>query len=297
MSDQRAKHWLETRWLVKKDISDTFQLKLQQMGSLGSYENLPLNPSQKKEQLKSEIMAYFADNKSVNAFAKKIKKLEQDDIKLIVIKRIPQGNWATEWKKYFKPFSLTPNIVIHPSWETYQKKESEKVITLDPGMAFGTGLHDTTRFCAELICQIKKTHPHLSSFLDVGCGSGILSIIARTIGFEKVVGIDTDNEAITTSHENLERNPLTKPIDFFVTNGSLNYSLLKTSDVVAANIIAETLSELKDDLIRLTKQNGFLILSGILPERTELIKENFKSLKLIELKTSKEWHACVYCKK
>lgn len=297
MSCAKSKSWLESRWRVSPDRIENFQTKIEQMGSLGFYENIDLKQNAHNAAQNSEIIAFFPDQKSIDQFAKKLKTLEDKNTHIIIIKRIPESDWATAWKKYFKPFKLTPGIIIRPSWEKYKKKKNETVIVLDPGMAFGTGLHDTTKFCAAFICALKKKNPRLKSLLDIGCGSGILSLVARTVGFEKVVGIDTDPEAIEASHENRGRNPDLEPISFHQTQGSLDYPSMQGADVVAANIIAETLCELKNDLTRLTNNNGFLILSGILPERADLVREGFKELDLVETKISPEWHAYVYRKK
>ncbi len=298
---QNTPHWTETRWRIALNQIDDFGLWLTQMGSLGSYENLPLEEAELIARTTTELIAYFPDTKSSDAFADKLKTHQNDKTRLLSVTRIPQADWATAWKKYFKPFKLTDNVVIRPSWEPYEKQAGEIVVTLDPGMAFGTGQHDTTRFCAEIIPEIKKNHPELKSLLDVGCGSGILSIIARYVGFTDVVGIDIDEASIDTANENLARNPEAMPLTFFTTSGEIKKIIdpktkksWDTFDVVAANIIAETLCELKNDLVNLVKPNGLLILSGILPERATLITEAFSDLKLITEKKSKDWHAYLY---
>lgn len=297
MSKKTETHWLESRWQVAPAAVDSLQLELEQMGSLGSYENLDLDPEVQAKRVTTELIAYFPASKTAQELADQLKTCESDDTKILLINMIPQGNWATEWKKYFKPFFLTKEVVIRPSWEEYQKQGDEIIVTLDPGMAFGTGQHDTTRFCAELICELKKAQPQLSSLLDIGCGSGILSIIAKKIGFTQVTGIDNDPAAVETALENLDRNPECKPIDFFLTEGSLDDDELKKSDVVVSNIIAETLVELKNGLVNLVNPHGYLILSGIMPERAHLVKSAFADLELTLERTSESWHAYVYrCK-
>lgn len=295
---KKVQKWLESRWHLAKKDSEKLGLQLTQMNSLGFYEKLPLNPQKLKRQKNIEVIAYFNVPKNKNEFVTKIKKLESATTKLKATKHIPQGNWATAWKKYFKPFSLTPEIVIKPSWESYKKKDAEKIVTLDPGMAFGTGQHDTTRFCAELICELKNQNPELKSLIDVGCGSGILSIIAAKIGFKNVTGIDNDSVAIETAQKNLKRNSLTSNIRFILnSDGTLNPKDYASANVVVSNIIAETLDELSKDLLRLVQKNGYLILSGILPEKEKPIKKIFKKLSLVTERKSKHWHAYVYCKK
>lgn len=294
---KKVRKWLESRWLLPKSNAENLALKLTQINCLGSYEKLPLDPKKLEKQKNIELIAYFNNPKNKNAFMAKIKKQTSPTIRLVATKLIPQGNWATAWKKYFRPFFLTKEIVIKPSWEFYKKKKNEKIVTLDPGMAFGTGQHDTTRFCAELICELKNQNPALKSLIDVGCGSGILSLIAEKIGFENVVGIDNDPVAIETAKKNLKKNPQLHQVSFHLTNGTLNHKHLKIADVVVSNIIAETLDELSKDLLRLAKRNGYLILSGILPEKEEFIKNIFKKHSLVTEKRSKHWHAYVYCKK
>lgn len=300
-----SKYWIETVWQLPKEEVEDFSTILAEWGCLGSFEDLPLEENTQGPT--SLLKAYFPDQDLEEL---KIKLSENTTLRGPMnhlmrrgpesIQKIPEAGWATEWKKYFKPFFLTKKIVICPSWETYKKTGDEKVVILDPGMAFGTGQHDTTRFCAEFICELKTENPHLKSFLDVGCGSGILSLIAKKLGFEEVVGIDNDPVAIETAKENLKRNPDRKEIDF--RTGAVTAPL--QFDIVVANIIAETLCELHDGLIEQMSSNGYLILSGILPERAALVKEkfavgskNFLPLHLIDEKKSKDWHAYLYCKK
>lgn len=273
------------------------QIQLQQLSCLGDYENLPLDSKDGPDTTSTELIAFFEDQEPIDSFEKKLKDFETNSLHFISLKRIPEENWATEWKKYFKPFFLTPNIVIQPSWEHYEKKGDEKVILLDPGMAFGTGQHDTTRFSAEMLCELKQMCPELNSLIDVGCGSGILSIIAKKIGFTKVTGIEIDEPSIEASQENTRLNPDVGEICYVLTDGTLTLPELGQADVVVANIIAETLCDLKDDLVHLIKKSGYLILSGIIPERETMIQGAFANLKFIKAKKSKDWHAYIYHKK
>ncbi|MCP5464575.1 MAG: 50S ribosomal protein L11 methyltransferase [Deltaproteobacteria bacterium] len=289
--------WLESRWQLEKSELDRLVASLEQMGSLGSYEDLPIDDSDPRfHSDQTELLAYFPDA-DAEVLRKKLSQLENNACRLEVIKPIPQGDWATAWRQHFKPMPLTRHVVIKPSWEDYQQQDGEVIVTLDPGMAFGTGQHDTTRFCAEFIEDIRENHPDLESLLDVGCGSGILSIIAKKLGFKNVAGVDNDVESVATAKENLQRNPDASDISFFVNDGGLDHPDLKKSDVVVSNIIAESLVELKDGLIALVKPNGYLVLSGIIPDRGEMVKQAFSGLEFLAERTSQDWHAYLYHKK
>ncbi len=283
-------YWLEAKFLVPTQDVDRLTGLMTQLGSLGCFENLPLEPWEAPRD-QTELVAYFADG-TPEDWERQHTQLTAT-YPLQSLSRIPQADWATAWKQYFKPFHLTSKIVIKPSWEEYSPAQNEIVVTLDPGMAFGTGQHDTTRFCADLICQLKDKCPELETLVDIGCGSGILSIIANSVGFSSVDGIDIDKESVNTALENLARNPQCSQVQFLVTQGDLS-ELKKQYDVVAANIIAETLCELKDTLLSFVKPQGYIILSGILPERAHLVESAFGHLTLIDKKASPEWCAYVY---
>jgi ribosomal protein L11 methyltransferase len=291
---QPQNFWIETSWHLPKKGTETLSILLEQFGSLGSYEKMGLLAEDEELRTEADLIAYFPDTPDLTALTKKLSVLETGETSLKHCIRIPQAEWATEWKKYFKPFTLTASIVIRPSWEDYVAKPGETVVTLDPGMAFGTGQHDTTRFCAELLSSLKSTHPQLNSLIDVGCGSGILSIIAKKIGYGSVTGIDNDPAAIETAEENLARNPDAERIAFHRTDGALQAPYLAASDVVVANIIAEALCDLKPDLSALVAPGGFLVLSGILPQREDMVKTAFVELSLVDERKSPDWHAYVY---
>lgn len=179
------------------------------------------------------------------------------------------------WKEFSKPIVVSDNILIQPSW--IPLKESYPVtIHLDPGLAFGSGGHETTLLCMRAIEKVVK-EKQITSMLDVGCGSGVLSILGRKLGVRKVVGIDVDELAIVSSKENASQNEL-DDIDFSTTPLS---SVTETYDLIVANIISSVLDSLMDDIKKKLNPNGTLILSGLLGSELREFKErhdlqNFK---------------------
>lgn len=171
-------------------------------------------------------------------------------------------DWGSNWKKHFKPFAITSGLVIKPSWEDYNAKESELVIEMDPGMAFGTGHHATTSLCMDYIRSVIQENP--GKVLDVGTGTGILAMAAALFGAENVVGIDNDPDAVAAACENVAHNNLSERVVIDIT--ALN-ELTGEYSLVVANIIFEVLVMMRDDLTRLTAKGGALVLSGILKEK------------------------------
>lgn len=194
-------------------------------------------------------------------------------------------NWIEEYKKGIQALTIN-DIHIHTTW---QKPKQDKInIIIDPALAFGSGHHESTYTCIEFL----QKYTDSSKFcLDVGCGSGILSIIMAKLG-AKVQACDTDELAIVASKENTKLNRVSFD-DIWV--GSVNKSLHKY-DIVVANIIADILIILEKDLKEKTKEGGILILSGILNKYEDRIKDKFKDLTLLETKYKGEWLSLAYKK-
>jgi ribosomal protein L11 methyltransferase len=175
---------------------------------------------------------------------------------------IDDEDWGTNWKVHFKPFAITPGLVIKPTWEEYTPLPGEAVIEMDPGMAFGTGHHATTSLCMGFIRSVLEEKP--GKVLDVGTGTGILAMAAALFGAEHVLGIDNDPDAVAAAFENVAHNSLENTVDVEITpleEIEGQYSL------VVANIIHDVLLLMIDDLTRLTAPAGSLVLSGILKEK------------------------------
>ena len=178
---------------------------------------------------------------------------------------VREEDWANNWKKYFKPLPVGEKILICPSWETAENPDNRAVLSIDPGMAFGTGGHDTTRLVLE---TLEKYVTDGVDFLDVGCGSGILSIAACLLGAGRALGIDIDALAVKTAIENGELNGLAAP-KYEIRLGDLARDVDGKFPVIAANIVADAIIMLSPAIPALLAQDGVYIVSGIIDTREQ----------------------------
>ena len=186
---------------------------------------------------------------------------------------VHEQDWAECWKQYYKPFRAGKRLVIKPSWESWAAEEDDLIIELDPGMAFGTGTHETTAMCVEMI----EKHYHGGSVLDVGTGSGILAIAAARLGAKQVLGVDIDPMAVQVARENVEKNSLQNIID--IREGDLVAGLDDVRcDFAVANILADVIALLAGPLKNHLAPDALFVCSGILQEREEdvqtVLREN-----------------------
>jgi ribosomal protein L11 methyltransferase len=204
---------------------------------------------------------------------------------------IEDQDWSSNWKVHFKPFAITRGLTIVPTWEEYQPGENEQVITMDPGMAFGTGHHATTSMSLDFLRKVVTGSAGNISVLDVGCGTGILGMGAALFGAANVLGIDNDPEAIRVAIENVALNDGAASMK--VTQTPLQ-DLKGSFDCIVANIVHDVLIAMKEDFYRLLLQNGDLILSGILHgEQEQNIIKQFEGVGFILLakEQQEEWAA------
>lgn len=173
-------------------------------------------------------------------------------------------DWAEGWKQHFRPMHIGPRLVIRPSWEDFTSRPGDVVVILDPGMAFGTGTHGTTRLCLEMLAELFEGPKPPARVLDVGTGSGILAIAAAALGAERVVACDIEPEACRTTRDNARRNGQQDRIE--VTDRPLE-DIAGTFDLVFANILAEENIRLALPLVDRLTPAGHLVLSGILQEK------------------------------
>lgn len=196
---------------------------------------------------------------------------------------IDNSNWEEEWKKSYKSFNIGNKIFIKPSWE--ERPETERiVIEIDPKMAFGTGTHETTSMCMEYVEDDDFTGKNI---LDMGCGSGILSILAKKLNANQVDACDIDEIAISSTNENSVINNV--ELNAFVSD--LFSNVKNKYDVIFANILAEIIVVMLDDVDKYLNENGILILSGIIKEKEQLVKEKLEAtgFKVIDTKYKNDW--------
>ncbi|MCB9146404.1 MAG: 50S ribosomal protein L11 methyltransferase [Anaerolineales bacterium] len=210
-------------------------------------------------------------------------------------KQIADQNWMEAWKQHYKPILIGEGLLILPAW--LDNPDPKRIpIKIDPGMAFGTGTHPTTQLCLELM-EISTSHFPLSTVIDVGCGSGILSIAALKLGAKTVLGVDIDIESVKNSRENADVNEVGE--ELLLGQGSVTEVLagqfaFKSAPLVVANILAPVLIRLFDaGLADLVEPNGEIILSGILDHQAENVIEagQAKGLKRGEIRQMKDWVA------
>jgi len=295
----KSKSWLRLRITVNSELADLVaDLVCRQTGGV---EQLPDKDGDKTRE---QIIAYLNNNHSGQEV---LRKLEDDlaDLPgasgssemLIETEIVPDEDWNKTWKERFQPFAITPRLVIKPSWEAYQPGPSEKIIELDPGMAFGTGHHASTKLALAFIEDL--FHSNVAApvtVLDVGTGTGILAMAAALFGADEALAIDNDPEAVTVARENIARNNLQKVVT--ASDADLE-KIVRRFDLVIANIIHDTLIELAAELAARLAPKGKLILAGILAgPQTGNIRAAYTALGLIhqETRSEGEWSALLFAK-
>lgn len=208
----------------------------------------------------------------------------------VVLTTISETDWSSAWKKYYKPTHIGKNIVVKPSWEVYKPERDEIVVELDPGMAFGTGTHETTMLCLEILEKYIKNG---ITVIDVGCGSGILSIASGKLGAEQVLAIDRDENAVRIARENVKRNDLETCVRAI--KGDKLQNINFKADIIVANIIADVIIDLSKDVALCLKDNGVFIASGIIKDRKLSVIEALEKngFDLVEQFEKGEWVALV----
>lgn len=227
------------------------------------------NPQEMLEYIEERLKAADVD------FASKINHLKDTD-------------WADNWKKYFKVTEIGERLVICPSWESYDNKLGKAVLKIDPGAAFGTGTHATTSLCLELL---QKYVDPGATMLDIGCGSGILAVASVLLGAEMAVGVDIDATAVKVAHENSEINGVQNKTEFLV--GDLADKVNGKFDVVCANIVADIIMRLNENVSEYMNNDAIYITSGIIDLRADEVKASFSKhgFTIVEELKKDNWYA------
>jgi ribosomal protein L11 methyltransferase len=286
------KSWGELRVEVHPLLAEAVANFLVEQGSPGIIqEEIPGGGKEKKERL----IAYFPNDRSLGSKKQKVQKYLQsiaaDHPFQVHLRIIKEEDWAEAWKVNFKTAHVTPSLVVKPPWENYSPKKGEIVIEMDPGMAFGTGSHPSTRMCLGALEEAIPSFPHPPSLLDVGTGSGILAIAAHRMGAKSIWAVDVDSVAIRRALKNTRANRTGGAIHFRV--GSIQ-RLRRVFDIVVANLLPQELLELAAFLPKRVSPRGILIVSGLLRSQINEIQAAFfpHGLKVQAQKGSKGW-ACL----
>lgn len=252
------------------------------------------------------VTAYLPDDQTLPAFLSEIKAYLRAEANSGIsdteplVKFIDEEDWANNWKAYFKPSRIGRRLVIKPTWEPYATKDDEIVLEIDPGMAFGTGTHPTTRLCLEALERMYDRRAPYGGVtatprqvLDVGTGSGILAVAAARLGALRVVAVDIDPQAVEVARATSVLNATEGTVEVSATPLA---AIAGSFQVIVANILAEELVRLAPDLVARLDPDGFLVLSGILAEREGFVMEGFAPFPLRHMETirDEEWVCIVY---
>lgn len=285
--------WIELKIKTTSVVSDIVAAILMQVGSQGVAIDDPMDLVNLEDDgfgiVKPEIeittdivyvSGFFSDDKNIveiqNDLQQHLNLLKESQKHYgelsIEMLNIHEKDFENSWKKYYKPIQLSKYLTIVPSWENYPQEQQQQhhvIIKIDPGMAFGTGTHPTTKLALE---ALEMTLRGGESVLDVGTGSGILSIAAKGFGAKSVKAYDLDKKATTIAKENILLNEYAKDIEIYENN--LLVGVNEQVDVIVANILAEILELLVADAYRNLKNNGIFILSGIIESKKDgLVKK------------------------
>lgn len=274
--------------------------------SLGEFYDIPPNDIPEGEVW---LSGYFPEGIDMEAVIKEVsqrsEELREFDIDpgsiIISVKDVNDDDWANNWKQYFKPLRVSSQLTIKPTWEEYTPQSAdEKIIELDPGMAFGTGTHPTTTLCLRALEGIIHDGDDV---IDVGTGSGILAIGACLLGASRVLALDLDPVAVTIAGENVTLNNLEEKITVVesdllsvITKGvGLELGITVPVRVVVANILAEVILLFPDDVYQALQPGGYFIASGIYKNKEQVVREGLLAtgFEIEETAREEDWIAFV----
>ncbi len=255
-------------------IEDPFELSKERVDRFG--EIYQLNPDDYPDE-GVIIKAYIPINSFLGETVEEIKDAINNLILFnidigknsVTISEVNEEEWATAWKKYYNPVKISERFTIVPTWEDYTPVSSDElIIELDPGMAFGTGTHPTTVMCVQ---ALERTVKKGDECIDVGTGTGVLSIAAAMLGSSKVTALDLDEVAVHSAILNIKLNKVNDVVS--VAQNNLLDGISEQVDIVVANILAEVILRFTDDVAKVVKPGGYFIASGIIGQKKQQVKE------------------------
>ncbi|HHT07438.1 MAG: 50S ribosomal protein L11 methyltransferase [Christensenellales bacterium] len=305
--------WIETSVTTTTGASDALSELLMRYGAKGTQILDRLDIPQKEdwtgfgEMYGEDMKAKMPEEATVKAWFKSpedalqaqsavqsLKNLAGFDAGSLAFSQtqVRDEDWAENWKQYYKPMRVGKRLIIRPMWEAYEQEPGDLVIDMDPGMAFGTGNHETTRLCMAMI----EKHYHGGRALDIGTGSGILAITLAKLGAQNVTAVDIDPIAVSAARENVARNQLGETIR--VLQGDLAKDVSGQHEFICANILADVIISLRDALPPLLAQDGLFLASGIIKDREQDVLRAYKEAGyvLIDRLAEGEWVALLFGK-
>ncbi|MBM7649986.1 ribosomal protein L11 methyltransferase [Bacillus ectoiniformans] len=254
-------------------IEDPLELEKEREDQFGEiYQLDPLDYPDEGVIVKAYLPVNSFVAETTDGIIQSIKNLESYHIDIgknvVKITEVQEEDWATAWKQYYNSVKISEKFTIVPSWEDYERVNTDElIIELDPGMAFGTGTHPTTVMCLQSLERYVKEGDHV---VDVGTGSGVLSIGAALLGAKKVTALDLDEVAVKAAQENIELNQVQDIVS--VSKNNLLDGIHEQVDVVVANILAEVILSFTDEVAQVVKPGGYFISSGIIGQKKDLVK-------------------------
>jgi len=269
---KKRKSWLEIRLEIPCSYTELVPTFLFSQGSTGLIQ-------EKIGKNKERFIVYFPQEKSYRQKEDKIRSYLADLCGYasynLETRIFPEENWGEAWKSNFKPVKVSPRLVVKPPWEKYSKHKGEIVLQINPGMAFGTGTHQTTQMCLKFLDKLIPQFSRRPDVLDVGTGSGILAIAALKLGAKKIQAIDIDHSALESAKENAKLNKIHRGIIFRLASPE---QVEGKFDLAVANLLPQELMAVKDSLAARVKSQGTLIISGFLKKQKKEIYGAFAPL-------------------
>jgi ribosomal protein L11 methyltransferase len=308
MTKKEPEKWLKIEIVAPVELMDAVVNFLTETGAQGVFQETNGTLSQEEcdeVQFRDAIKAYFLHDDAsdqriaaIQNYLISLKKIFPDlPAPALTTEIISDPGWGEEWKKYFKPLKVSKHIIVKPTWEQYAPSKGDIVIDIDPGMAFGTGQHPSTRMCIEALEDImtQNTSVQNCKTLDVGCGTGILGIIAARLGALDVLCLDNDPKATNIAAENAAINLVSDRLHI-VNQDALE--IKEPRNLIMANLTSKLLLNLCPHLTQLLVPGGYIIISGIMEKDARDIEKSFSVPPLIQhrMLKEKEW-VCYVLKK